>query len=229
MTAATRTIGWCRLDEAAARELHRTAVAEIVAADPRLESFGSSAAARMSLPKLKAGSTGPKRDATAALAAEAECTLLELVDAGLPEWVERGRAEHFTPIRSRGRWRSCRRLHRSAGMRTAASWIPAGRGSRTGSGGRSRPGKFEVLHQVIASCQSSLRVFLSLKAIIELFSQELGLDLCLPPVRDGGGSAQGHAHRLQSAGEMCREGEPDEDGFVPADRMLHLPGDFSHR
>ena len=36
------------------------------------------------------------------LAAEAECSLLELVDAGLPEWVEQGSAEYLTPSEFQG-------------------------------------------------------------------------------------------------------------------------------
>ena len=52
--------------------------------------------------KLRAGKHLSAAGETTDLAAEAECTLLELVEARLPEWVERQAAEDITPSEFQG-------------------------------------------------------------------------------------------------------------------------------
>ena len=90
-----------RLDAAAALELLRTATAEIVnlVRDRKLRFVrdGKSVSA-----KLKAGKHTSVAGEATDFAAEAECTLLELVEAGLPEWAEQGRAEDLMPSEFRG-------------------------------------------------------------------------------------------------------------------------------
>ena len=89
-----------------------------------------------------------------------------------------------------------------------------------------RPDKLQALQVEIASCQLFIRVFLARKAVIDVFSQELGLDLVIPPIRD----------REQAIGDLLAiysqqaarswESEPDEDGFVPPDEVLPFPSDL---
>ena len=89
------------LDAAAVPELHRTATAEILglvkARKLRFVRDGKNVSS-----KLTAGKHTSVEGEATDLASEAECTLLELVEAGLPEWVELGRAEDFTPLEFRG-------------------------------------------------------------------------------------------------------------------------------
>ena len=89
-----------------------------------------------------------------------------------------------------------------------------------------RPDKLQALQEEIASCQLFIRVFLARKAIIEVFSQELGLDLVIPPVRDREQAIRDLLAIYNQQAARSWEGEPDEDGFVPPDEMLPFPRDL---
>ena len=56
-----------------------------------------------------------------------------------------------------------------------------------------------------------------------MFSQELDLDLCAPPVRKREEALRDFVALYNRLAEMSQEAEPDEDGFVPPDWMLPLP------
>ena len=90
-----------RLDAAAALELLRTATAEIVelvkARKLRFVRNGQNVAT-----KLRGGKHTSAGGEVTDLAAEAEVTLLELVEAALPEWAVQGEAEDITPSEFRG-------------------------------------------------------------------------------------------------------------------------------
>ena len=89
------------LDAAAALALHETATTELAqlikARKLRFVRNGKNVSA-----KLKAGKRASLAGEGVELAEEAECTLLELLEAGLPEWVEQGRAEYLTPSEFQG-------------------------------------------------------------------------------------------------------------------------------
>ena len=89
-----------------------------------------------------------------------------------------------------------------------------------------RPDKLQALQEEIASCQLFIRVFLARKAIIEVFSQELGLDLIIPPVRDREQAIRDLLAIYNQQAARSWEGEPDEEGFVPPDEMLAFPRDL---
>ena len=90
-----------RIDVAAAQEFHQAAATEIVglitARKLRFVRDGKNVSA-----KLRAGKRTGLTRAAIELAAEAACTLLELVEAGLPEWVEQGSAVCLTPSEFQG-------------------------------------------------------------------------------------------------------------------------------
>ena len=94
-------------------------------------------------------------------------------------WSGAGRSISRRPS-SRGRWRCCRRSRRNAWTSRAGSWSRAGDRSRMQLRREIRPDKLQALQVEIASCQLFIRVFLARKAIIEVFGQELGLDLVTP-------------------------------------------------
>ena len=160
------------------------------------------------------------------IAEEAECTLLELVEAGLPEWVEQGTAEDITPSEFQGPVAVLQEVPPEylddQGQFVDPGWQQIEEQLRRAL----RPDKLQALQVEIASCQLFIRVFLARRAVIDVFSQELGLDLVIHPVR----------HREQAIGDLLAiynqqaarswESDPDEDGFVPPDEVLPFPSDL---
>ena len=126
------------------------------------------------------------------MAAEAECTLLELVEAGLPEWVERQAAEDLTPSEFQGPVAVLQEVPPEyldeQGQFVDPGWQQIEEQFRRAL----RPDKLQALQVEIASCQLFIRVFLARRAVIDVFSQELGLDLVIHPVR----------HREQAIGDL---------------------------
>ena len=160
------------------------------------------------------------------LAEEAECTLLELVEAGLPEWVEQGRAEYLTPSEFQGPVAVLQEVPPEyldeQGQFVDPGWQQIEDQLRR----EIRPDKLQALQEEIASCQLFIRVFLARKAIIDVFSQELGLDLVIPPVRDREQAIRDLLAIYNQQAARSWEGEPDEDGFVPPDEVLPFPRDL---
>ena len=64
------------------------------------------------------------------------------------------------------------------------------------------------------------------KAIIEVFSQELGLNLVFPPIRAREQAIRDLLAIYNQQAARSWEGEPDEDGFVLPDDVLPFPRDF---
>ena len=157
------------------------------------------------------------------MAEEAECTLLELVEAGLPEWVEQGRAEYLTPSEFQGPVAVLQEVPPEyldeQGRFVEPGWQQIEDQLRR----EIRPDKLQSLQEEIASCQLFIRVFLARKAVIEVFGQELGLDLFIPPVRDREQAIRDLLAIYNQQAARSWEGEPDEDGFVPPDEVLHFP------
>ena len=154
---------------------------------------------------------------------EAECSLLELVEAGLPEWVEWSQAETFTPREFRGPIAVLQEVPPEcldeAGRFVEPGWRLVEKALRR----EASPEKLEQLQSIAAACASAIRVFLARMAVIEVFSQELDLDLCAPPVRKREQALRDFVALYNRLAEMSQEAEPDEDGFVPPDWMLPLP------
>jgi hypothetical protein len=157
---------------------------------------------------------------------EAECSLLELVEAGLPEWVEWSQAETFTPREFRGLVAVLQEVPPDcldeAGRFVEPGWRLVEEALRREAG----PDKLQQLRSIAAACASAVRVFLARKAVIEVFSQELDLDLCAPPVRKREQALRDFVALYNRLAEMSHEAEPDEDGFVPPNWMLALPRDL---
>ena len=214
-----------RLDAAAARQLHQTATAEIVelikARKLRFVRDGKNVSS-----KLKAGKHVSAAGEATDLAAEAECTLLELVEAGLPEWAEQGRAEDLTPSEFQGPVAVLQEVPPEY-LDKQGRFVDPGWQQIEGQLRREiRPDKLQSLQEEIASCQLFIRVFLARKAIIDVFSQELGLDLFIPPVRDREQAIRDLLAIYNQQAARSWEGEPDEDGFVPPDEVLAFPRDL---
>ena len=213
-----------RLDAAGARRLDQAAaeiVALVKARKLRFVRDGKNVSS-----KLRAGKYLSAAGETTDLAAEAECTLLELVEAGLPEWVERQAAEDITPSEFQGPVAVLQDVPPEyldkQGQFVDPGWQQIEEQFRRAL----RPDKLQALQVEIASCQLFIRVFLARRAVIDVFSQELGLDLVIHPVR----------HREQAIGDLLAiynqqaarswESDPDEDGFVPPDEVLPFPSDL---
>jgi hypothetical protein len=155
--------------------------------------------------------------------AGAECSLLELVDAGLAEWVEWSQAETFTPREFRGPIAVLQEVPPECLDEAGRFVEPGWRSVEEALRREASPEKLDQLHTIAAACASAIRVFLARKAVIEVFSQELDLDLSAPPVRKREEGLRDFVALYNRLAEMSRESEPDEDGFVPPDWMLPLP------
>jgi hypothetical protein len=88
------------------------------------------------------------------------------------------------------------------------------------------PEKLEQLRSVLDTCEALLRAFLARRAIIDVFGQELGLDLLPPMLRERVEALRDLLAAYNPLAVLSREGEPDEDGFVPPGWMLPLPRDL---
>ena len=208
-----------RLDAAAAWQLHQAAAAEVLelikARKLRFTRNGKNVSA-----KLKAGKHASRDGQGAVLAEEAECTLLELVEAGLPEWAEQGQAEDLTPSEFRGPVAVLQEVPPEY-LDEQGQFVDPGWQQIEGQLRReTRPDKLQALQEEIASCQLFIRVFLARKAIIDVFSQELGLDLVIPPVRDREQAIRDLLAIYNQQAARSWEAEPDEEGFVLSDEML---------
>lgn len=214
-----------RLDTAAAQQLRRAATAEIVelvtARKLRFVRDGKNVSS-----KLRAGKCLSTAGEATDLAAEAECTLLELVEAGLPEWVEQGAAEDITPSEFRGP---------VAVLQDAPPEYLDGQGQFVDPGWQQiedqlrralRPDKLQALQEEIAACQLFIRVFLAREAVIDVFSQELDLDLFIPQLRGREQAIRELLAMYNRQATMSWDAEPDEDGFVLSDDVLPLPRGF---
>ena len=89
-----------------------------------------------------------------------------------------------------------------------------------------RPDKLQSLQEEIASCQLFIRAFLARKAVIDVFGQELGLDLIIPPVRDREQAIHNLLNIYNQQAARSWEAEPDAEGFVLSDEMLCFPRDL---
>jgi hypothetical protein len=85
------------------------------------------------------------------------------------------------------------------------------------------PQKLGQLLSVVQACASAIRVFLARRSVIEVFSQELDLDLCASPLRKREAALLDFVALYNRLAELSQEGEPDEDEFGPPDWMLPLP------
>jgi hypothetical protein len=154
---------------------------------------------------------------------EAECSLLDLMEAGLPEWVEWSQAETFTPHEFRGPIAVLQEIPPEcldgAGRFAEPGWQLVEKALRR----EASPEKLEQLRSMTDACASAVRVFLARMAVIEVFSEELDLDLCAPPVRKRKRALRDFVALYNRLAEMSQEAEPDKDGFVPPDWMLPLP------
>ena len=214
-----------RLDAAAVQELHQTATAEILElVDARKLRFlrdGKNVSS-----KLKGGKHLSVAGEATGLAAEAECTLLELVEAGLPEWVEQGQAEDLTSSEFRGPVAVLQEVPPEyldkQGRFVDAGWQQIEDQLRR----ETRPDKLQALQEEIASCQLFIRVFLARKAVIEAFGQQLGLDLFIPPVQDREQAIRDLLAIYNQQAARSWEAEPDAEGFVLPDEMLAFPRDL---
>ena len=200
------------LDAAAAWQLHQTATAEVVelikARKLRFVRNGKNVSA-----KLKAGKHASRDGEGAELAEEAECTLLELVEAGLPEWAEQGQAEDLTPSEFRGPVAVLQEVPPEY-LDEQGQFVDPGWQQIEGQLRReTRPDKLQALQEEIASCQLFIRVFLARKAVIDVFSQELGLDLVIPPVRDREQAIRDLLAIYNQQAARSWEAEPDAEGF----------------
>jgi hypothetical protein len=158
--------------------------------------------------------------------AEPECSLLELVEAGLPEWVEWSQAETFTPREFRAPIAVLQEVSPECLDETGRSVEPGWRSVEEALQREASPEKLDQLQSMAAACASAIRVFLARMAVIKVFSQELDLDLCAPPVRKREQALLDFIALYNRLAEMSEEAEPDEDGFVPPDWMLPLPRDL---
>ena len=86
-----------------------------------------------------------------------------------------------------------------------------------------RPDKLQALQEEIASCQLFIRVFLARKAVIEVFGQELGLDLVIPPVRDREQAIRDLLAIYNQQAARSWEGEPDDGRLRAAGRDAVFP------
>ena len=210
------------LDAAAAGQLHQAATAEVVelikARKLRFVRNGKNVSA-----KLKTGKHASRDGKGAELAEEAECTLLDLVEAGLPEWAEQGQAEDLTPSEFRGPVAVLQEVPPECldeqGQFVDPGWQQIEEQLRR----ETRPDKLRALQEEIASCQLFIRVFLARKAVIDVFGQELGLDLVIPPVRDREQAIHNLLDIYNQQAARSWEAEPDAEGFVLSDEMLFFP------
>jgi hypothetical protein len=154
---------------------------------------------------------------------EAECSLLELVEAGLPEWLEWSKADTFTPREFRGPIAVLQEVPPECLDEAGRFVEPGWRSVEKALGREASPEKLDQLRSIADACASAIRVFLARIAVIEVFSQEIDLDLCAPPVRKREQALRDFIALYNRLAEMSQEGEPDEDGFVPPDWMLPLP------
>jgi hypothetical protein len=212
------------LDTAAVRELHRTATAEILglvkARKLRFVRDGKNVSS-----KLTAGKHTSVEGEATDLASEAECTLLELVEAGLPEWVELGQAEDLTPLEFRGPVAVLQDV-RSEYLDEQRRFVdPGWQQIERQLWRETRPDKLQALQEEIASCRLFIRVFLA-KAAIDVLSRELGVNLVLPLVQGRERAIRDLLAIYNEQAARSWEGEPDEDGFVPPDDVLLFPRDF---
>jgi hypothetical protein len=154
---------------------------------------------------------------------EAECSLLELVEAGLPEWVDWSQTETFTPSEFRGPIAVLQEIPPEcldeAGKFVEPGWQLVEKALRREASSE----KLDQLRSIADACASAIRVFLARMAVIEVFGQGLDLDLCAPPVRKREQALHDFIALYNRLAEISQEAEPDEDGFVPADWMLPLP------
>ena len=213
------------LDAAAALALHETATTELAqlikARKLRFVRNGKNVSA-----KLKAGKRASLAGEGVELAEEAECTLLELLEAGLPEWVEQGRAEYLTPSEFQGPVAVLQEVQPECldehGQFVEPGWKRIDEGLQR----ELRPERLKDIQQTIDILQLLIRAFLARRAIIEVFSQEIGLDLFWRPVREREEAIRDMLAVYNQLAERSWEAEPDEDGFVPPDDMLDLPKDL---
>ena len=160
------------------------------------------------------------------LAAEAECSLLELVEAGLPERVEQGSAEYLTPSEFQGPVAVLQEIPPEYPDRQDRFVDPGWEQIEGQLRREIRPDKLQALQGEIASCQLFIRAFLPRKAVIDVFSQELGLDLVIPPVRDREQAIRDLLAIYNQQAALSWEVQHDEDDFVPPHEMLNFPIDL---
>jgi hypothetical protein len=213
------------VDDAAALKLDAAAEAEIVelvkAKKLRFVRDGKDVSARIRAGRHK-GSDAERK----AFEAEAACSLLELVEAGLPEWQERGRAAWLTPLEFRGPVAVLQEIPPGCLDGEGRFVEPGWKRIEEQFQHEAEPEKLERIGSTVKACEAFIRAFLARKAIIEVFSQELGLDLFIPLVREREEVLRDMVALYNRLAEMSREGEPDEDGFVPPGWLLPLPRDL---
>jgi hypothetical protein len=155
-----------------------------------------------------------------ALEDEAECSLLELVGAGLPEWVEYAKAAWLTPAEFRGPVAVLQEIPPACLDGEGRFVEPGWRAVKEALRREATPEKLEQLRSAVDTCQVLLRAFLARRAIIEVFGRELGLDLLPPMLREREEALRGLLSAYNPLATLSQEGKPDEDGIVPPDWIL---------
>ena len=213
------------LDAAAARQLHQTATAEIVelikARKLRFVRNGKNVSA-----KLKAGKHASRDGEGADLGGRGRVHPARAGRGRAAGMGGAGQAEDLTPSEFRGPVAVLQEVPPEyldeQGQFVEPGWQQIEDQLRR----EIRPDKLQALQEEIASCQLFIRVFLARKAVIDVFSQELGLDLFIPPVRDREQAIRDLLAIYNQQAARSWEGEPDEDGFVPPDEVLPFPRDL---
>ena len=191
-------------DEAAALRLRTAAAAEIAALAAagrlRFARGGKDVTATVGA-GWREGSAAGEADA---FEAEAECHLLELVEAGLPEWAEWSRAEHFTPAEFRGPVAVLTEAPPDC-LDGAGRYVEPGREAvEEAVRERGRAGEAEALRSVAEASAARVRAVLVRRAIIRVFGRDRGWTRC-PRASGAGGDLAGAGRGLRTAGSDQQE------------------------
>jgi hypothetical protein len=161
-----------------------------------------------------------------AFEAEAACTLLELTEAGLPEWVEWSKAKRFIPLEFKGPIAVLQEAPPETLDKKGRFTDPGWKLLQEQRERKASPEYLEGIQSQVRRSERYIRAFLARKAVIEVFSQEIGLDLFVTPIRERETALGNIIATYNKLAEMSREGDPDEDGFEPPEEWLRLPKDL---
>jgi hypothetical protein len=158
-----------------------------------------------------------------ALEEGAECGLLELVEAGLPEWEEHAEAERLTPPEFRGPVAVLQEIQPARLGEGSRPVDPVSVLLEAGLRHESGPESLERLRSMAGAAEVLIRAFLARKSVVEVLGQEIGVDLFASVLREREETLRGLLAGYGPLAAMSREGGPDGDGSVPPERALPLP------